>query len=523
MPHLVLTRCNIRILTSNLHTELIKEVFIYQAQNPLFFTQMYFWGFFTVVLLFYSFIYREKTLRSVYLFLISLFFYYKSGGFFFSLLLISTITDYTIGWLIYRSGKHFLKKILVAISLIVNLGILAYFKYTYFFADLIGEISGYQVEVNNIFVGWSNFLYGSNFNVGLIILPVGISFYTFQTISYTIDVYRGKLKPVTSFIDFAFYVSFFPQLVAGPIVRASHFIPQIYRKYKLTLQEMSHALFLIMNGLIKKVLISDTISIIFVDRIFDDPLAHSGFENLMALYGYSLQIYCDFSGYTDIAIGVALLMGFRLPINFNSPYKARNLTDFWRRWHISLSTWLRDYLYIPLGGNRTGKSRVYVNIFITMLLGGLWHGANLKFVIWGGLHGIGLIFQKVWPKQIKPVRNKSGIRRFLNIFITFHFVVFLWLFFRAESWNSAIWMLEQILFDFKISLIIPVILAYKYIFVLIAAGFVIHWLPARTKEWYRGKFIITPIWIKLILFILLFFLLYQVKSTELQPFIYFRF
>ena len=209
------------------------------------------------------------------------------------------------------------------------------------------------------------------------------------------------MEPVRNIIDFGFYVSFFPHLVAGPIVRASVFIPQIYQEFKLSKHEFSHALYMISKGLIKKIIISNFIALNLVDRVFDAPSIYSGFENLLAIYGYGLQIYCDFSGYTDIAIGVALILGFRLPVNFNSPYKAKSITDFWKRWHISLSQWLRDYLYISLGGNRKGKIRTYLNLMITMLLGGLWHGASLRFIIWGGLHGIGLVINKIWNSIFK--------------------------------------------------------------------------------------------------------------------------
>jgi D-alanyl-lipoteichoic acid acyltransferase DltB (MBOAT superfamily) len=336
-------------------------------------------------------------------------------------------------------------------------------------------------------------------------------------------VYRGKIRAVGNFFDFAFYVSFFPQLVAGPIVRAAQFLPQVYARYQLTIRQMGHALFLIANGLVKKVLISDTISIHFVDRVFDAPMAHTGFQNLLALYGYALQIYCDFSGYTDMAIGVALLFGFRLPINFNSPYKAVNLTDFWRRWHISLSSWLRDYLYISLGGNRKGRVRTGVNIMVTMLLGGLWHGASWKFIIWGGCHGLGLLIQKGVQSVFRGKRRPCRLGRFLAIFATFHFVTLLWLVFRADSVRSARIMLQQILFDFNFKLIPDIVFAYRYVLVLVGIGYLVHWLPSRLKEWYRGRFIRLPLLVKALLFIVLFFILYQVKSTEFQPFIYFRF
>src|SRR5690606_21500994 len=256
---------------------------------------------------------------------------YKSSGIYFWLLIFSSVVDYTLSRLIFVEPKQFYRKFYLILSLIINLGLLAYFKYTNFFIDNFNMLSSGNMKFEDI------------------ILPVGISFYTFQTLSYTIDVYRKELEPTKSFIDFLFFVSFFPQLVAGPIVRASDFIPQIYQKLNLAKEDFNKALFLIIGGLIKKAVISDYISVNFVDRVFDAPNSYSAFENLMASYGYAIQIYCDFSGYSDMAIGLALLMGFTLPPNFLTPYKSASITEFWRRWHISLSSWLRDYLYISMG------------------------------------------------------------------------------------------------------------------------------------------------------------------------------
>ena len=501
----------------------LEQLLKYSAEAPLLFTQMRFWIFFAVLLLGYSVLYRPNIWRSTYLLVLSLFFYYKSGGYFFSLLILSTVTDYTLGNLIYRSRSGGLRKIYVFCSFLVNLGVLAYFKYAYFFTDVLNSIFQTDIQVVNILAVWTNDLSGSHFDISNIILPVGISFYTFQTISYIMDVYRGKVKPVKNIIDFGFYVSFFPQLVAGPIVRAAEFVPQIYRKYKLTIQEMSHAVFLILSGLIKKMLISDYISINFVDRIFDAPAAYSGFENLMGIYGYSLQIYCDFSGYTDIAIGVGLLLGFRLPLNFNSPYKASNISGFWKRWHISLSSWLRDYLYIPLGGNRKGKTRMHLNILVVMLLGGLWHGASMRFVIWGGLHGLGLVLHKIWQKIIPHSKRPSRLQRFISIIVTFHFVTFLWIFFRAEDMFRANQMLHQIAYNFRLSLVPTMVSSYALIFGIIIAGFILHWLPSRVKEAYRGWFIKMPVYLKILIVVIVVLIIFQAKSSVIQPFIYFQF
>jgi D-alanyl-lipoteichoic acid acyltransferase DltB (MBOAT superfamily) len=331
------------------------------------------------------------------------------------------------------------------------------------------------------------------------------------------------MEPVRNIIDFGFYVSFFPHLVAGPIVRASFFIPQIYQEFRLTKREFSHALFLISKGLIKKIIISNFIAINLVDRVFDAPAIYSGFENLMAIYGYGLQIYCDFSGYTDIAIGVALILGFRLPVNFNSPYKAKNITDFWKRWHISLSQWLRDYLYISLGGNRKGKIRTYLNLMITMLLGGLWHGASLRFIIWGGLHGIGLVINKLWSALFGDRQKKSWFGRVLAIFITFNFVNFCWIFFRAPDFDSAILMMKQIAENFSPGSFLTIIPAYSSVILLMIVGYIIHFLPERVKESYRGFFIRIPLFAQLVIVLLIAVMLYHMRTAEVMPFIYFRF
>jgi D-alanyl-lipoteichoic acid acyltransferase DltB (MBOAT superfamily) len=324
-------------------------------------------------------------------------------------------------------------------------------------------------------------------------------------------------------VDFAFYVSFFPQLVAGPIVRASEFIPQLYSKYHLDKREFSHALFLVANGLVKKIIISDFIAVNFVDRIFDAPSVFSGFENLMAIYGYGLQIYCDFSGYTDIAIGLGLILGFRLPVNFNSPYKATSLSDFWKRWHISLSRWLKDYLYIPLGGNRKGRVRTHINLLLTMLLGGLWHGADLKFIIWGFLHGAGLVMEKIWEGIIGSKPKHSFFSKALSVFITFNFVSFCWIFFRADDLVSVKVMLHQIVSNFSPGVWSEVLYGYKSVLSLIAAGYLIHLLPERTKESWRGIFINIPVVAQMAALLVIAVLLYSMRTTEIMPFIYFRF
>jgi len=379
------------------------------------------------------------------------------------------------------------------------------------------------MEVVNHLALWSNRLTGSHFDVSVILLPVGISFYTFQTISYTVDIYRGKVDPVKHLLDFGFYVSFFPQLVAGPIVRASEFIPQLYKRYSLSMQEFGFALFLILKGLFKKIFIGDYIALNFVDRVFDNPTGFSGFENLSALFGYSLQVYVDFSGYTDIAIGVALLLGFRLPKNFNSPYKATNVGNFWKRWHISLSSWLKDYLYIPLGGNKKGRIMTDVNLMITMLLGGLWHGASWQFVIWGGLNGVGLIVYKLWKRVSPYEKSKHWAVRFWKIFNTFVFITFTRIWFRSESMEKANQLIRQIFHEFNVRIIPEVVWSYRLVFGVMALGYFTHWVPERWKLDLLNGFIRTPLWAKVLISILVIFVIYQSWSADLQPFIYFQF
>jgi D-alanyl-lipoteichoic acid acyltransferase DltB (MBOAT superfamily) len=425
--------------------------------------------------------------------------------------------------MIYKSETRIRRKAFILISIISNIGILAYFKYTGFFIQIINDIFGTDFIVRDFLAAFSNRFLGTSFDISNIVLPVGISFFTFQSLSYTFDMYRRKLEPVRNILDFGFYVSFFPQLVAGPIVRASEFIPQLYKNYSLSQREFSHAIFLILKGLIKKIIISDFIAVNFVDRIFDLPAAFSGFENLMAVYGYGLQIYCDFSGYTDIAIGLGLLLGFRLPFNFNSPYKASSVADFWKRWHISLSRWLKDYLYIPLGGNRNGKFRTIINLMITMLIGGLWHGADLRFIIWGGLHGIGLAVNKLRIFLFGEKTNRRWFVRAISVFFTFQFVSFCWIFFRAQNMHDAGLILRQIFQDFLPASFDRLLPVYGGAFTLMAAGYIIHFLPEKLKEFYRGLFIKIPLAVQMVIVLMTGFLLFQMRTTEIMPFIYFRF
>lgn len=339
------------------------DLFRYDPRSPMLFSS----GLFLFVFLGFSLIYgllkRRLTLRIVYVTLFSLYFYYKTSGLFFLLLVGLSLSDFAIGRLMHRSRRSEARKSLLVLSLLINLGLLCYFKYADLIVSAVAGLIDRTLTLPDIF------------------LPVGISFFTFQSMSYVIDLYRRQIEPVRHWIDYLFYLSFFPQLVAGPIVRARDFLPQIYRNPVFVSRDMfGRGVFLILSGLFKKAIISDYISLNFVDRVFDNPMLYSGFENLMGVYGYALQIYCDFSGYSDMAIGLALLLGFRFPVNFDSPYQSATITEFWRRWHISLGSFFRDYVYIPLGGK---KKHQLLNMAVVWALTGLWHGASWNFVLWG--------------------------------------------------------------------------------------------------------------------------------------------
>ena len=479
----------------------------YDPKEPLIFSSGIFLFLFLAFSMVYVLLRHKLTARLLFVTLFSYYFYYKSSGVYFYLLGIVTVADFFLALRMGRTDTPWKRKALVLASLVINLGLLCYFKYTNFFYEMLAP------------------LWNGTFHALDIFLPVGISFFTFQSLSYTIDVYRKELQPLSNLLDYAFYVSFFPQLVAGPIVRAKDFIPQIRRPLFVSPEMFGRGVFFLMSGLFKKAIISDYISINFVERIFDNPGLYSGIENLFGVYGYALQIYCDFSGYSDMAIGLALLLGFHFPINFNSPYKSDSITDFWRRWHISLSTWLRDYLYISLGGNRKGRLRTYANLVITMLLGGLWHGASWNFVVWGGLHGVALAVHKFFRSLLghdKYYRSK-GVRRFFAIFLTFHFVCFCWIFFRNATFEGSTTMLHQIFTSFHPELAGQLIAGYWKVFALMALGYALHWCPDSWQDACTRGMIRLPLVMQACVLVGLIYLVMQVKSSDIQPFIYFQF
>lgn len=433
--------------------EFLIDFFSYVPGRNFLFTSFSFWIFLCLTLGGFCLLYKNRQARNTFLFVCSLFFYYKIGGYFVFILLLSILFNYGIGIRLEtcrKQGQNGKKNFWFAIGLLANLFLLGTFKYDHFFLEL------WNIAADPQFPGLAYFsLSGqaafppapesslATFTSALqgFLPAIGISFFTFQALSYLVDVKRGHVPASRNIGDFGCYLSFFPQLVAGPIVRAGQFMPQLQKNYMLSSPEFSRALGLILVGLVKKIVVADYLAVQFTDPVLGNPQAYSGFENWMAMYAFSIRIYCDFSGYTDIALGVAALFDFHLPPNFRSPYKASSLTDFWRRWHISLSSWFRDYLYIPLGGNRHGVLRMGFALLATMALAGLWHGACIGFLLWGLLHGILLLAEKLtgWNRWVE--RNRFA--RALGWAVCFHIVSFSWVIFQAPTLPKAFEVFQQ--------------------------------------------------------------------------------
>ncbi len=534
--------------------------FLYDPKNPLLFNNGFFVFFFgAFIFLYYAFRHNYIVRRYIFCFF-SLYFFYKASGFFVVIVIISAIVDFLVSNAIFRSSKKSNRILLLLCSIVFNLGILFYFKYT------------------NFFISLSNDILGSNFHPLNILLPVGISFYTFENLSYTIDIFRKQFEPARKFTDYLLFLSFFPKLVMGPIVRAHDFVPQINKPYVVSESDFARGFYLIVSGLFKKLIISDYLSLNYVDFVFDAPSRFTGIENLTAVYGYAVVIYCDFSGYSDIALGIAKWLGFNIPTNFLSPYQSKSITEFWRRWHISLSSWLRDYLYFPLGGNRKATFGTYLfaaiffagvfatgihlfnlsylwaailsagilllfilpaiikkeksgiptgfNLLTTMLLGGFWHGASWNFILWGAMHGIALAIHKVWMlitgKAFTKVNN-SFLYNALMTLVTFHFVCFCWIFFKAADFNSATDMIHQILFNFDADVWYSFYMNYKPVLGIILIAFILHGIPDGLADKVINRFKTIPL-IGYITMFFLFVILYGFfKSSEQVLPIYLKF
>lgn len=481
----------------------------FDASQPLLFNSALFLILFAAFSLSYALLsnYRTTAIRLLYVTAFSYYFYYKNAGSYIALLALITLVEYVAAIGIDHSKRPMARRAWLIGAVGFMIAQLAYFKYTNFFCSSVLPLFGGEAQTFDIFV------------------PLGISFFTFQSISYVADVYRGEMRATRSILDLAFFVSFFPTLLSGPILRAKQLLPQLRQPVVITRAMFGTGLWFIIEGLFKKAVISDYIGENFVNRIFDNPSLYTGLENLLGLYGYALKLYCDFSGYSDIAIGIALWMGLKIPANFRAPYKADSITDFWRRWHISLSSWLRDYLYIPLGGNRCSRLRMNFNQFITMLLGGLWHGASWNFVVWGSVHGVALCAHKAWQRRRGHDKryHPRGVNRFFAILLTFHLVCLCWLFFANTTFEASGVMLGKIFTEFHGELLPQFLAGYPVVTALIVAGFVIHFLPTTWNDGTAHFFGRLPFPVQAFIFLLVLILVVQVRGSEVQPFIYLQF
>lgn len=488
------------------------ELFVYDKYDPLLFSTVLFLFLFFFVLLIYRGLAKLPKGRVVFLILFSLFFYYKVVGEFFLLLVAVGVVNYFFGRWLGAIQEHRGRSAVVWLSVAFNIGLLAYFKYTNFMLESFASLASGSFDALDIF------------------LPIGISFYSFKALSYIFDIYYETTEPVKSFSDFLLYIVFFPNILAGPIDRAPEFIPQIHQPYELTRAQTGKAVAFLISGLFKKSIIADYIGLNFIDRVFDVPLRFTGVENLLAVYGYALQIYCDFSGYTDMALGIALLLGFKLIDNFNFPYKATSIADFWRRWHISLSRWLLEYLFTPLQ-MKYRKWRNYgtaLALFITFVLCGLWHGASWTFVFWGALHGFlmvsSILTKKPRQKVIKALKLKgTTLLKVIQVFITFHLLAFTWVFFRASSFENALNVLSQIFSYFHPEVFPQFIEGFPAVSLLIVIGYMIMFFPQKVAGKVETIMKNLPIPAQAALLSIMIYIVSQVRFADIAPFIYFQF
>jgi D-alanyl-lipoteichoic acid acyltransferase DltB (MBOAT superfamily) len=431
------------------------------------------------------------------------------GPFWWSVLCLGVIfvgssLDYWIGRALASVERVAARRALLLTSVVYYLGVLSIFKYFNFFVDNVVELARLaHLDMKPAHLR--------------LVLPFGISFFTFETMSYTIDVYRREIEPCRRYLDYLLFVCYFPHLVAGPIVRPRQMLPQLAREPVVDAKQQSEGLWMIIFGLAKKIMIGDVLAANIVNRVFDNPSGYKSLEVLVAVYAYAIEIYCDFSGYTDVALGSAKLFGYELPQNFDAPYTSTNIQDFWRRWHMSLSSWLRDYLYIPLGGNRRGTFNTYRNLMLTMLLGGLWHGASWNFVLWGGLHGAALVVTQLYHKHVSAAPPR-GFGRVVSTLATFHFVCFCWIFFRAPSFGHAVLVLQKIAsFTKGAANVSPTVLA------TLALGAVTHFVPEAWIEKVRAPFVRSPALVQGIVLVIAAYAIHFAAGAQPEPFVYGQF
>lgn len=471
------------------------------------YTDIPFWVVLVLFLaIYYLLRHHQRWGMMLYVSLFNLLFFWWANGWLMLLLPVVALISWWVGRVLQEPGGKgglWLRRCTLGFAITVVLLPLFFYKYTHFFLTSL------------------NGLFDSNLSFRSLILPVGISFFTFQAISYVVDVYRGKFTMKVSFLEYFFYLSFFPLLLAGPITRAGTLLPQLRRQGKVSERWLYVGYWLVMIGLFKKCLIADYIAQ-YNDWIFDDPMAYSGFECLMGILGYMVQIYCDFSGYSDISIGIAAMMGFHLNDNFAFPYRAQNVSEFWRRWHISLSQWLRDYVYIPMGGNRKGCARTYINNIVTMLVAGLWHGASWMFVLWGGLHGVALIVNKMLKPWLGRIPDNWASRS-VSCLVTFLFIAFAWVFFRSTTFEGAFSLLYHSYTDFDIAYFLPFVMARPWWVSLTLLPLVAQWISDKNYSRIQTRFVCLPWIFKLLLFVIVIQLVLQFKTSNVTPFIYSQF
>jgi D-alanyl-lipoteichoic acid acyltransferase DltB (MBOAT superfamily) len=477
----------------------------------MFFNSLTFAAFLLIVFLLYWFVFNRKLrVQNVFVLLVSYVFYGWWDWRFLGLIAFSTLVDYLLAIRIEKSTAQSKRKLWLCLSIFTNLGLLGFFKYYNFF-------------IENWISAWSGLGINMSVETMNIILPVGISFYTFQTLSYTIDVYRKKMKPTKNVFDFAAYVAFFPQLVAGPIERAAHLLPQFQSKRVFNYTYTESGLHLIIWGLFQKVVIADSCAV-YANTIFKNYEQFNGLTLLTGAFYFAFQIYGDFAGYSNIAIGVARLLGFDLMRNFNYPYFSRDIAEFWRRWHISLSTWFRDYLYIPLGGSRGTMGMKIRNVFIIFIVSGFWHGANWTFLVWGAIHALLFLPLILTDKNRRYVENIASERmlpsliEFFQILETFTLVMFAWIFFRADTIGDALNYLKNIVtqFSFKVQYL-PIERYSIELMALIFTFIAIEWMHRKQEHPFVGKYK----WIKITVILLM--LVTLGVYSEYQEFIYFQF
>ena len=485
----------------------LSDLLVYDAASPMLFNSGLFLVLFLLFLLVYQAVQGHRRIKMLLVIAFSLYFYYKSSQWCVAILCGVCLSDYLLGLWLGRASAPWLRHGIVALNVVLNVGMLVYFKYANLLLDAFTSIRG------------------STFDPLDVILPAGISFFTFRSISYMVDIYRGQLSPCRSLLDYTFYLTFFPPLLAGPVVRAKDMLPQVEANVKATPQMMSEGLFLIMTGLLKKVVIADYISGNFVDRIFDNPMLYSGFENLIGCIGFTIQLYCDFSGCSGRAVGLALLLGYRFKENFAAPFKSQSPTEFWRRWHISLSTWLRDYVYIPLGGNRRGRARAYANQFATMVIGGLWHGASWMYIIWGAYHGLLLVLHKAIKRVWKLPEQLIGRPevKLANITITFLLIVVGFTIFRAPSLETVGQIATQIFTNFHLDVASQFVENYLMIVLAGVAAYIAHITPRTWTTGATQAYVAMPVLWQALLLATILFIVVQTRQSELVPFIYLQY